>query len=397
LSNHQVKALERGYSLDNQSSNTQAKPTFSPYQEGVKKALKDMGEQHTVEALQQGIPADHIEQQAGLSQQDILNQILQLSQAKVPSKMEQGGALNQFAPQGIIGGLLSMAQGKAFNAPRMEPLGMSNAIQLQGALQSGQKNALDIQKFPLEYKKLEQETNPDFQLAQLRKQEEMKADVRNQEEQKKAIAKEQLETEKTFNQVINLNDNLISTLKGAFVQQGGEGPISGILGNVKAAIGMPNTGNIKALKAVKRDTAISYARQLAGGARGVATFFRSVLDSLPDNKFTSEQAGTTMAELSLTAYAMKKGINDLKLSQDQLNGMTPDQIEVLAAKEKSGMSQEEQNKIYSTIQNRFSTIAPRRSINLEGKVSNQNQSMPHKGLAPKGAKGYDTVKKAWVY
>lgn len=113
-----------------------------------------MGEQQTLEAMQNGVPAQHIEQQAGLSQQDILNQILTLSQFKVPSKTDSKGAMSQMLPSGLIGGLLNMAKGQSFNAPKMEPLGMTNAIQLQGALQSGQKNALDMQKFPMEMNKL---------------------------------------------------------------------------------------------------------------------------------------------------------------------------------------------------------------------------------------------------
>jgi hypothetical protein len=39
---------------------------LGPYQEGVQKALKKMGEQQAIEALQNGIPYQHIEQQAGL-------------------------------------------------------------------------------------------------------------------------------------------------------------------------------------------------------------------------------------------------------------------------------------------------------------------------------------------
>lgn len=141
--------------MDNQRT-TPSKPTFSPYQEGVQKALKNMGEQHTIEALQNGVPAQHIEQEAGLSQQDILNQILQLSQQQVAAKPEAGGGLMS-GHVGLIGGLLNGVQGKGFNpmAQKTESLGLSNAIQLQGAMQTGQKNSMDMQKTPLEIQKLE--------------------------------------------------------------------------------------------------------------------------------------------------------------------------------------------------------------------------------------------------
>ncbi len=50
------------------------KTTLNPYQEGVAKGLKKAGEQHAIDALQQEVPSDHIVQQAGLNQADILGQ-----------------------------------------------------------------------------------------------------------------------------------------------------------------------------------------------------------------------------------------------------------------------------------------------------------------------------------
>lgn len=41
--------------------------SLSPYQEGVKKALKQSGEAHAAEAIQMGVPPSHIEQQSGLT------------------------------------------------------------------------------------------------------------------------------------------------------------------------------------------------------------------------------------------------------------------------------------------------------------------------------------------
>lgn len=63
--------------IPNASADTQNKAnqmnqaqTLGPYQEGVKKALKQAGETHATEALQQDVPPQHIEQQSGLSQND---------------------------------------------------------------------------------------------------------------------------------------------------------------------------------------------------------------------------------------------------------------------------------------------------------------------------------------
>lgn len=168
--------------MDNQANRSQSKPsskpTLSPYQEGVKKALAKSGEQQTLEAIMNGVPPQHIEQQAGLSNpQDILNQLIQLSQSQVSAKQEQGGALSSMVPQGILGGLISMSQGKAFNAPKMESLGLTNAIGLQNVVQQGQKFPLEIEKLkgdiaqqPLQTKKIEQETDPEYQTNQAKKQ-----------------------------------------------------------------------------------------------------------------------------------------------------------------------------------------------------------------------------------
>lgn len=46
---------------------------LNPYQEGVKKALKSTGELHATEAIQQGVPPEHIIQQSGLSNEQKQN------------------------------------------------------------------------------------------------------------------------------------------------------------------------------------------------------------------------------------------------------------------------------------------------------------------------------------
>lgn len=58
----------------------QAALQLGPYQKGVEKALKEGGYAHAQEALQQGVPAQHIEQQS---------QVAQPQQAQQPQQMQQ--------------------------------------------------------------------------------------------------------------------------------------------------------------------------------------------------------------------------------------------------------------------------------------------------------------------
>lgn len=46
------------------------KDNINPYQKGVDKALKQAGEQHALDAIQQGVPAEHIIEQSGLNNND---------------------------------------------------------------------------------------------------------------------------------------------------------------------------------------------------------------------------------------------------------------------------------------------------------------------------------------
>jgi len=50
--------------------------TLSPYQKGVNKKLEEMGEIQTEEAIQQRVPPEHIESEAGLDHQDLLSTII---------------------------------------------------------------------------------------------------------------------------------------------------------------------------------------------------------------------------------------------------------------------------------------------------------------------------------
>lgn len=264
---------------------------------------------------------------------------------------------------------------------RKNPLTISDLTALMTQKANQEKQPYEIanlqaqtQKIPLEIKKLEQETNPEFKLDYAKREYQQKTLLDAEAKAKEELAKANQQSEQSFNQIMNLSDNMASALKGAYAQQGGSGPIRGMIGNAKSALGLPNTGNIKGLKEVKRATAISYARTLAQGSRGAVTLFNSILQSMPDNKFTSEQAGTTLAEMGLTAYALHKGIMDLGLSKDQVNSMSSDQLRTLMEKEKIGLDQATQDKIYNGIAEKFKNIAPRQSVDLEGNISNRNKS-----------------------
>lgn len=256
-------------------------------------------------------------------------------------------------------------------------LGMEKAAQVMGMYQTQQQHQFDAPKALLDIGKGLQDmqnSTPEAKLDYSRREKEQTASIDAQAKQQEELAKANQQSEQSFNQIMNLSDNMASALKGAYAQQGGGGPIKGMIGNAKAALGFNNTGNIKGLKEVKRATAISYARVLAQGSRGAVTLFNSILQSMPDNKFTSEQAGTTLAEMGLTAYALHKGIRDLGLTKDQVNSYSPDQLRTLMEKEKIGLDQETQDKIYNGIAEKFKNIAPRKSVDLEGNVSNGNKS-----------------------
>lgn len=86
------------------SNMAQAVAMPGPYAEGVSKGLKKAGESHAVEALQMGVPATHIEQQAGLNQQ---NSVSQPPQQVAPNGQ---APMNQQNPLQVIGQLLGQVR-----------------------------------------------------------------------------------------------------------------------------------------------------------------------------------------------------------------------------------------------------------------------------------------------
>lgn len=133
-----------------------SKPSLSPYQEGVKKALSQAGQEHAIGAIQSGVPPQFIEQQAGLVDPNTLNQLSQLANMQVASKGD-GSLLGD--KMGILPAILNSLQGQGFTpfAQKTESLGLDKAIQMANFQQSTNKANMDAQKFPLEMQKLEGE------------------------------------------------------------------------------------------------------------------------------------------------------------------------------------------------------------------------------------------------
>lgn len=173
--------------MDNQS-----KPQLGPYQKGVQKALQQAGEQQTIEALQQGVPADHIQQQAfGVNQaqqiaskmapqigmDQVQAQVNQLASTPVPVKGSGllGGRV------GILPALLKTVSGSPTSPfdRKTEPMGMDGAVQLLSLRESMNNNAREGDLHPLKKTELEQKTNPAYQDERLRTQESIKSQIQS--------------------------------------------------------------------------------------------------------------------------------------------------------------------------------------------------------------------------
>lgn len=132
--------------LNNQTKQ-QTKPQFSPYQKGVEKALKETGYNQSVEALQAGVPPQHIEQQAGLATpEQVLQQLLNMSQTPIPEE----GTIT-----GILPAIFQAVQGKGFKpmAPKKAAMGIGTATQVMGLQQSTEKQPYEVQKLKGEVEK----------------------------------------------------------------------------------------------------------------------------------------------------------------------------------------------------------------------------------------------------
>jgi hypothetical protein len=198
------------------------------------------------------------------------------------------------------------------------------------------------------------------------------------------IAKGQM----AWGQTDKMIDNMISATKSAYIQAGGGGLVEGTLGNIATGLRLPNTGNIQGLKTTARDTAAAYAKVLTGGSRGVLGMFNRILDTIPkDATMTSEQAGSSLAEMYLTGAAIEKGLKSGALDPEKLKKMTTAEVESWVSS--NSLSAEEQTQLYKNLSTKFQAIAPRKQINLmTGEVKEPEMNSWNKA--------YDNLKKGFA-
>jgi hypothetical protein len=122
----------------------------------------------------------------------------------------------------------------------------------------------------------------------------------------------------------NITKNLAADLKAHFIEAGGGGPLAGNITGFSTHLGMsPATYG---LKNTVRDSAIAYARDLAGGSQGVQRLFMAIGETIPQVGTTQEQAGTALLQMHLTAAQLQAGMDALELSPKDLSGMDEQQI-----------------------------------------------------------------------
>lgn len=88
---------------------------LGPYQKGVEKKLKEMGEAHVEEAINAGVPPEHIQQQAGLEHKELLaNLVNKQDKSKkkwnwlyTPFQIDQ--ETSEVTPASLLGGLIQMS------------------------------------------------------------------------------------------------------------------------------------------------------------------------------------------------------------------------------------------------------------------------------------------------
>ncbi len=128
----------------------------------------------------------------------------------------------------------------------------------------------------------------------------------------------------------SITRNLAADLKSHFIEAGGGGPIKGNITGMTTHFGMsPATTG---LKNTVRDSAIAYARDLAGGSQGVQRMFQAIQETIPNTGSTQEQAATSLLQMHLTAAQLQAGISALGLSPKDLSTMNDQQIQEVMSK-----------------------------------------------------------------
>lgn len=160
----------------------------------------------------------------------------------------------------------------------------------------------------------------------------------------------------------NITRNLAADLKSHFAEAGGGGPIKGRIAGFSTNFGMsPATAG---LKNTIRDSAIAYARDLAGGSQGVQRMFQAIMETIPGPGATQEQAGTALLQMHLTAAQLQAGMSALGLNPQDLSGMNEQQIQAVMAK--GNIDRQAETEKFSKI---MSEIQPTKVMDMSGKLS----------------------------
>lgn len=160
----------------------------------------------------------------------------------------------------------------------------------------------------------------------------------------------------------SITRNLAADLKAHFIEAGGGGPIKGNITGFSTKIGMsPATYG---LQNTVRDSAIAYARDLAGGSPGVQRLFQSIVETIPQVGTTQDQAGTALLQMHLTAVQLQAGIQKLGLKPQDLSNMNDEQIQNVM---NSGtIDRDAETKRFSNL---MSTIKPTKVMGMNGQFN----------------------------
>lgn len=155
--------------------------------------------------------------------------------------------------------------------------------------------------------------------------------------------------------------NLVADLKSSMVESGGGGPIGGNIANLSTHFGMsPATYG---LKNTARDSAIAYARDLAGGSQGVTRIFQAVAETIPGANATPQQAGTAALQMHLTARQLESGMQNLGLKPKDMKDMSDEEVQKVL---NSGtIDRDTETKAFANIVN---NIEPTKVMDLQGNL-----------------------------
>ena len=126
----------------------QQKNSLNPYQEGVAKGLKQSGEQHAIEALQQGVPSNHIVQESQLSPIDLgtINVTKSMSQQQ-PNNLQQANSQNQYGntPMGLLSRLVGFDLNPEVTGQRLQNQTVQQQLRGEQPLQQGEKEKIRLE------------------------------------------------------------------------------------------------------------------------------------------------------------------------------------------------------------------------------------------------------------